>query len=75
MARILYAPTEDSLRLEHGVLGADAAAGSDVSLNLGNNNGLAEDDFIVFGHEGAELAELQQINAAISGRTSARSPP
>jgi hypothetical protein len=56
MAQILYAPTEPFLKLERGVLGADATAGSDVSLNLGNNNGL-EDDYIVIGHEGSELAE------------------
>jgi hypothetical protein len=31
--QLLYAPTEDVIKLEHGVLGADATAGSNVSLN------------------------------------------
>lgn len=70
--RSLYAPTEDFIKIERGILQADVSAGSNVSLNLGNNQGLANSDFIVIGTEGNELAELEQINAAISGNTNAQ---
>jgi phage gp36-like protein len=65
----LLAVTESFLKLEKAFLDADAAAGSNVSLTLKNNNGLAQNDFIVIGQEGSELAELEQINAAVSGNT------
>lgn len=63
----LYAPTEDFIKVEMGVLDADAAAGSNVSLTLVSNQGLVQNDYIVIGVEGNELAELEQINAAVSG--------
>ena len=68
--KTLIAPTEDFIKLERTVLASDASAGSNVSLTLESNNGLANNDFIVIGYEGSELAELEQINAAISGNTS-----
>lgn len=67
--RQLIAPTEDFIRVEMGRLAADATAGSSVSLTLENNNGFAQNDYIVIGYEGSELAELEQINAAVSGAT------
>lgn len=70
MSRQLYAPTEDFIKTERGTLQADVVAGANVTLNLGNNDGLANNTFIVIGTEGNELAELEQINAAVSGNTS-----
>ena len=67
--RLLSAPTEDFIKGERTALAADVSAGSNVSLTLDNNNGLSQNTFIVIGEEGNELAELQQINAAVSGAT------
>lgn len=64
--RILLAPTEDFIKVERGVLGADVAAGSTVSANVGNNNGLSNNDYVVIGYEGNELAEMCQINASVT---------
>lgn len=68
----LIAPTEDFIKVERTVLDADASAGSDVTLTLKSNNSLAQNDFIVIGREGAEIAELEQINLAVSGNTQVR---
>lgn len=68
----LYAPTEESIKAERLVLDADAAAGSNVSLTLVNNNGIVNNAFVVIGYEGSELCELQQVNQAPSGTTDAR---
>lgn len=70
--RILIAPTEDYIKLERTELGDDVAAGSNITLPLLNNNGFAENDFIVIGREGSEKAELEQINQAVSGATDVR---
>lgn len=70
--RTLLAPTEDFIKLETSRLAADATAGSNVTLSLENNDGIVEDDFIVIGYEGNELAELEQVNQAISGNTAVR---
>ena len=70
--RTLLAPTEDFIKVERTYLDADASAGSNVTLTLKNNSGLANTDFIVIGQEGGELAELEQINAAVSGNTDVR---
>lgn len=67
--RQFIAPTEDFIKLERSELAADASAGSNISLTLQNNDGLAQYDFIVIGLEGSEKAEIQQINAAVSGAT------
>lgn len=67
--RSLIAPTEDFIRLERTALAADAAAGSNVTLTLENNDGMAQNTYIVIGREGSEKAELEQINAAVSGAT------
>lgn len=65
----LFAPTEEFIKQERTTLNADATAGTGVSLTLKSNDGFSENDFIVIGYEGSELAELQQINAAVSGNT------
>jgi phage gp36-like protein len=70
--RILIAPTEDFIKLERTELSDDVSAGSNITLPLLNNNGLAENEFIVIGREGGEKAELEQINAAVSGATDVR---
>jgi phage gp36-like protein len=67
--KTLIASTEDFIKLERGVLGADLTAGSNISTNVGNNDGLAQNDYIVIGYEGSELAELEQINAAVTAGT------
>lgn len=66
------APTENFIRMEIGTLNADATAGSNVTLTLINNDGFADTDYIVIGHEGSELCELQQVNQAVSGATAVR---
>ena len=65
--KTLFAPTEDFIKVERTVLAADVSAGSNVSITLESNQGLAQNDYIVIGYEGNELAELEQINAAVSG--------
>lgn len=65
----LIAPTEDYVKVERTKLDADVTAGSNVSLTLENNDGLSQYDYIVIGYEGLEIAELEQINAAVSGST------
>jgi phage gp36-like protein len=68
----LSAPTEDFVKIESGQLAADASAGSSVTLTLINNDGLALHDFIVIGYEGNELAEIVQIDQAVTPGTSIR---
>src|SRR5829696_2913638 len=70
--RQFYAPNEPFIKTEIGILAADATAGSNVTLTLINNDGLAQNDYIVIGHEGSELAELELINAAVTAGTSVR---
>ncbi len=67
--KTLVAPTENFIKLERGVLDADASAGSNVAITLLNNDGLSLNDYIVIGTEGAEVVELQQINAAVVAGT------
>lgn len=67
--RTLLAPTEDFIKLEHTVLDADVSAGSNVALTVLNNDKLAQNEFIVIGHEGSESAELCQINASVTPGT------
>lgn len=64
--KTLIAPTEDFIKLERTKLDADATAGSNVSLTLENNNGMANNTFIVVGLEGSEKAEICKINAAVT---------
>lgn len=68
----LTAPTEPFIREEFGTLAADATAGTSVSLTLISNDGLVDDDFIVIGHEGNELCELEQINNTVTPGTVVR---
>lgn len=70
--RTLLAPTEDFIKLERTELDADATAGSNVTLTLKNNNGMAENTFIVIGQDGSEQAELQKINQAVTAGQSVR---
>src|SRR5215210_4207739 len=66
------APTEDWIKTEVGTLNADASAGTNVTLTLINNDGLALNDYIVIGHEGSELAELELINQAVTAGATVR---
>lgn len=68
MKRII-APTDPSVRVELGYLDADVSPGTNVSLTLQNNDGLSQNDFIVIGHEGSELCEMEQINGAVTAGT------
>lgn len=70
--KTLIAPTEDFIKVERTELNADVSAGSNVTLTLLNNDGLSENDFIVIGQEGSEKAEIQRINATVSGSTDVR---
>lgn len=70
--RTLLAPTEDFIKLERTELDADASAGSNVTLTLKNNSGMADNTFIVIGREGSEQAELQKINQAVVVGTDVR---
>jgi phage gp36-like protein len=70
--KAFIAPTESFIKTEIGTLNADATAGSNVTLTLINNDGLAQNDYIVIGHEGSELAELELINQAVTAGTSVR---
>lgn len=70
--RVLFAPTEDHIKLERTKLAADVSAGSNVTLVLENNNGMADGTYICIGMEGSELAELQVINQAVTGATDVR---
>lgn len=67
--RTLLAVTEPFIKSETTRLAADAAAGSNVTLTVENSDGFAEDAYVVIGNEGSELAELAQINQAVSGST------
>lgn len=70
--RTLLAPTEDFIKLERTELDADAPAGSNVTLTLLNNSGMADNTFIVIGKEGGERAEIQKINQSVTPGTSVR---
>lgn len=65
----LLAPTEDFIKVERTELTADASAGSSVALTVKNNNGMANNTFVVVGREGAEGAELCKINASVTAGT------
>ncbi len=70
--RKLIAPTEPFIKLEQGVLNADALAGSSVTLVLQNNDHIANNDYVVIGWEGNEICELVQVNQVVSGGTDIR---
>jgi hypothetical protein len=70
--KTFIATTVDFIKVERTRLAADATAGSDVTLTLESTDGLSNVDYIFIGHEGGELAELEQINQAVSGSTSVR---
>jgi phage gp36-like protein len=63
----LLAPTESFIKLDQGLLTADAVPGSSVALAIENTDGFANHDFIVVGVEGSEGAELCQISAVATG--------
>lgn len=68
--RTLYSPTEDFIKNEKSFLDADAIAGNNVTLNIGNNNGFSNGSFVVIGYEGSELCEMQQVNLDVTdGKT------
>jgi len=64
--KTLIAPTEDFIKSERSILGADSAAGSDVSLTLEDNDHFVDNDYVVIGNEGSEQTELAQINAIVT---------
>jgi phage gp36-like protein len=66
--KILIAPTESHIKLEHAELNADASAGSSVALTVLNNDSIIANDYIVIGQEGSETAELQQVSS-VTGNT------
>lgn len=67
--KTLISPTEPFVFIEETRLNADVAAGTDVDLTFENNDGMADNTYLVIGHRGDELAELEQINAVVSGST------
>src|SRR5205823_11725638 len=67
--RVLLAPTEDHIKLEHAQLNADASAGSSVALTVLNNDSIVANDYIVIGQEGSETAELQQVSSVTGSTT------
>lgn len=67
--RTLIAPTDDFIIVERTRLSADVSAGSSVTLECENNNKLSDSDYLIIGQRGTELAELEQINAIVSGNT------
>ena len=68
--RQLIAPTEDFIKVEGSALDADVTAGSAVTITLENNDGMAQNDYIVIGNEGNELCEMCQIDTAVvAGKT------
>jgi phage gp36-like protein len=68
----LEAVTEDFIKAERTRLAADASAGSNVTLTLESNDGFAHLAYVVIGNEGSELAELEQVNQAVTGATQVR---
>lgn len=70
--KTLLAVTEDFIKVERSELNADVSAGSTVTLVLINNDQIVDNDYIVIGHEGNELAELEQLDAVVSGNTDVR---
>jgi phage gp36-like protein len=70
--KTLIAPNEDFIKIERTELTADVAAGTNVTLALLNNDGMANNTFIAIGREGGEKCELQMINAAVTPGTSAQ---
>lgn len=68
----LLASTDSSIILARSTLKADAVAGSSVTLQLVNNAGFADAAFVVIGELGSELAELQQINQAVTAGSNIR---
>lgn len=61
--KTLLAPTEDYIKRERGRISADVSAGSTVTVSVDSAEGVEADDFIVFGFEGNELAELCQVES------------
>lgn len=65
----LYTPSESFIKGERSALAADVTAGSNVSLTLESNDGMARYAYVAVGREGTEKCELEQINAVITGNT------
>ena len=63
--KTLIAPTEDFIKVERTILAADSAAGSAIDLTVKDNNGFAENDYMVVGREGSETTEIAKVNAAV----------
>jgi len=67
--KTLIAPTESFIEVQRSTLAADVAAGSNMTLTLENNEGFADNAYVVIGEPGNETAELQQVNAAVVAGT------
>jgi phage gp36-like protein len=61
--KLLYAPTDQSIKTEITELAANASAGSNVQLTVANGSGFVAHDFVVVGTEGSEGAELCSVTA------------
>lgn len=70
--KTLLAVTDEYIKTGFSRLDADVVAGTNVALTLENNEGMQDTSYIVIGHEGSELAELEQINAAVTAGTQVR---
>lgn len=67
--KLIYAPTEDFIRLAGSKLSADVAAGSSVTLAVYGNEGMSQNDYVVIGQEGTDTCEIQKISASVTPGT------
>ncbi len=58
--------------LEVGTLRSPSSSGSSVSIIIDNNDGLAQNDYVLFEEIGTGRAEIAQIDAAVSAGTTIR---
>lgn len=64
--RTFIAPNEDFIKKEHTALLADASAGTNVTISVLDNNGIALNSYVVIGYEGAEQTEIAKVNSAVT---------
>ena len=65
---VLYAKNPDLGGEARSVLDAAPAAGA-TSITVENNEGFANNDYLIIGNAGTDLAEVQRVNAGVSGNT------
>ena len=61
--KVLLAVTEPFIKQERGRISADISAGSSVTLPVDSSQGISAADYIVFGFEGNELAEMCTVSS------------